>query len=147
MEPGGSWMEAARFFSGCGRPADAGRERSSRTDSKSSRGATGGSRQDGEAPWHLPLCDRVGVDRDGAESRIVHNYLLRSRAVEVAPLTGYVDSVKEHSQANPSCPEGDIFDSLCGFSRFPRRRAADGAGHGNCSNEALPNQATDLGSL
>ena len=60
---------------------------------------------------------------------------------------GPAEAVKEHSQANSSCPEGDNFVSLCGFSRFPRRRAADGAGRDNCSNKALPNQAKDLGSL
>jgi hypothetical protein len=56
----------------------------------------------------------------------------RSVGVEEAPAIGATESVTERPQANPSFPKGDIFDSLYGFSRLPRRRAADGAEHDNC---------------
>ena len=134
--PSGSWMEAARPFCERIRPADAGREQRRTRDSASGIGATLDS---SHAPWRLPLCDRGGVGRDGA---YVNNFQVRSRTVEEDPMCGSTGSVKEHSQANSSHPEGDIVDSLCGFLRLPCRHTADGAQYSDYCDKALPKQVS-----
>ena len=150
MEPGGSWLGAARPFCERSRPADAGGESTRTRGSGSSSRAPGDSCQDrshtlGLEPWHLPLCGNVDVNRDGAENSCVENYPVRcSQAVKVGSFTGPAGSVTEQSQGNSSYPESDRYFSPRGFSRLPRRRAADGAHYFSYYRKARPDRSSRL---
>ena len=141
MEPGGSWMEAARPFHERGRLADASRAHRNTGGSGSGSRAPGDSYQDrshnlGHGSWHLPRCGKDGFNRGGAGKSFVHNSLVRgSHTVTEAPARGSTESATEPSQVKLSYPESGSCISLCGFSRFPCRRATDGA-------HALPDQVS-----